>query len=319
MDPLTSQPTNTTPEDIDTSYFPREITLLYESFPFTPSGLELQSAQSAIESFLPSISRATTLCETLLGNMTWMFSIVSRQHIIGELIPEVYNHLRVPSIPRSYGPHDLALLLVTIGIGALVDLTLAPYHPEAQHYYRLARAALGLQSVVTYPSVVTVKCLHLMSIYNGMSGKESNLENSYLLLDFAGQVALAVCISRFYFYGAIYSFFLYRLDFVSGKQRFYHDSLKLISSCTSDMDPSYFGFEPREAYRRRAYFWHLIQAILWQVTPILNTTRVGIYRVDIPESCHWTPSDNLWQIYRLSYSYGRRRIYFRARRGSPWL
>lgn len=31
-----------------------------------------------------------------------------------------------------------------------------------------------------------------MSIYNGMSGKESNLEQSYALLNLAGQVALRV-------------------------------------------------------------------------------------------------------------------------------
>lgn len=36
------------------------------------------------------------------------------------------------------------------------------------------------------------KVLHLMSVYNGMSGKESNLEQSYILLDLAGQVALRV-------------------------------------------------------------------------------------------------------------------------------
>jgi len=31
-----------------------------------------------------------------------------------------------------------------------------------------------------------------MSIYNGMSGKETNLEQSYMLLDLAGQVAHGV-------------------------------------------------------------------------------------------------------------------------------
>jgi hypothetical protein len=98
--------------------------------------------------------------------------------------------------PRTYGPHDLALLLIALGIGALVDLNLTPYHAEAQHYYRLARSAVSLQSVLTRRSIVTVKCLHLMSIYNGMSGKESNLEHSYSLLNFAGQVALGV---RFFF------------------------------------------------------------------------------------------------------------------------
>lgn len=33
-----------------------------------------------------------------------------------------------------------------------------------------------------------------MSIYNGMSGKEVNLEQSYVLLDLAGQVALRVSV-----------------------------------------------------------------------------------------------------------------------------
>lgn len=122
--------------------------------------------------------------------MTWMFSIVSSQHLIGELIPAVYSQNRTHA--RTYGPHDLALLLIAFGIGALVDLNLSPYHAEAQHYYRLARSAVGLQSVLTTQSIVTVKCLHLMSIYNGMSGKESNLEHSYSLLNFANQVALGV-------------------------------------------------------------------------------------------------------------------------------
>lgn len=33
-----------------------------------------------------------------------------------------------------------------------------------------------------------------MSIYNGMSGKESNLEQTYVLLELAGQIALRVCV-----------------------------------------------------------------------------------------------------------------------------
>ena len=83
-------------------------------------------------------------------------------------------------------------MLIVLGIGALVDLDLPPYNLEAQHYYRLAMAALSLQPVLAEQSVVTIKVLHLMSIYNGMSGKESNLEHSYSLLSFAGQVALRV-------------------------------------------------------------------------------------------------------------------------------
>jgi hypothetical protein len=137
-----------------------------------------------------------------------MFSICSRQYLITTLIPIVYKQIHT-----QYGPHDLALMLIVLGIGALVDLNSEPYNLEAQHYYRLSRATLSLQSVLSEHSIVTVKViatlsiqdlvdlrssktLHLMSIYNGMSGNEANLERSYALLSLSAQVALKVRIRR---------------------------------------------------------------------------------------------------------------------------
>jgi len=32
-----------------------------------------------------------------------------------------------------------------------------------------------------------------------------------------------------------------------------------------DIDPSVWGFEGREAYDRRVYFWNLMSGVLWQV------------------------------------------------------
>lgn len=72
--------------------------------------------------------------------------------MVNELIPAVYKQTRVP-----YGPHDLALMLIVLGIGCLVDLSLQPYNLEAQHYYRLARASIALQPVLGQQSVVTIK------------------------------------------------------------------------------------------------------------------------------------------------------------------
>lgn len=193
-------------EELDPSYLPSEINHCYQCFPFPP-GILSTPVQPMIESFLPPVERAIALCDTFLEHLSWMFHIVSRQQLINELIPVVYKHINVP-----YGPHDLALMLIVLGIGSLVDLNLQPYNLEAQHYYRLARATLSLQPVLGEQSVVTIKVviimfikygrqfdvepqvLHLMSIYNGMSGKESNLEQSYALLDLASQVALRVCI-----------------------------------------------------------------------------------------------------------------------------
>jgi hypothetical protein len=32
-----------------------------------------------------------------------------------------------------------------------------------------------------------------------------------------------------------------------------------------DIDPSLWGFEGKEAYERRVYFWNLMSGVLWQV------------------------------------------------------
>ncbi|KAF9530528.1 hypothetical protein CPB83DRAFT_850478 [Crepidotus variabilis] len=206
-------------EDLDPSYFSPEINRCYQAFPFTPPNIIPSAVLPVIRSFLPSMERAISLCDTFLEHLSWMFHIVSR-HKLMDLTQVIYQRTS-----GNYGPHDLALLLIVLGIGSLVDLNLPPYNLEAQHYYRLARASIVLQPVLGAQSIITIKALHLMSIYNGMSGKESNLEHCYALLDMAGQVAL-----RIGFY----------------------------------IDPSRWGFEGREAYDRRVYFWNLMSAVLWQ-------------------------------------------------------
>ena len=139
-------------QELDPSYLPQEINQCYQSFPLTPPNVVASSVQQMIESFLPSIDRAITLCDTFLEHLSWMFHIVSRHKMVNELIPVIYKQVASP-----YGPHDLALLLIVLGVGSLVDLNLPPYNLEAQHYYRLARATLALQPVLGAQSVVTIK------------------------------------------------------------------------------------------------------------------------------------------------------------------
>ncbi|KAK7461100.1 hypothetical protein VKT23_009029 [Stygiomarasmius scandens] len=230
-DPVTNSPRHL--PELDRSYLPPEILHFSQCFPMTPSNIPVASIKSSIESLLPPIERAISLCDTFLEHLSWMFHIVSRKQIVDELIPIVYKQKDSP-----YGPHDLALVLIVCGIGALVDLNLEPYNLEAQHYYQLSRAAVVLQSVMVQPAMVTIKVryrctillvlnevLHLMSIYNGMSGQESNLEQSYALLNLADQVAL-------------------RIGF--------------------HIDPTMWKFDGREVYDRRVYFWNLLSATLWQ-------------------------------------------------------
>ncbi|KAF9034692.1 hypothetical protein BDZ89DRAFT_1062420 [Hymenopellis radicata] len=203
--------------EFDTSYLPAEINMCCRSFPFTPQNVPVQSVQTSIEGLLPPIERAFQLVDTMLEHLSWMFHIVSRQEM-RQLINIIYRDRDV-----EYGPHDLALMLIVISVGAMVDLDLPPYNTEAQHYYKLAQAALALQPILMEESFVSVKVLHFMSVYNGLSGKEENLETSFALLSLASQVALRI-----------------------------------------DVDPTMWGFQGKEAYDRRVYFWNLVAGSLWQ-------------------------------------------------------
>lgn len=67
---------------------------------------------------------------------------------------------------------------------------------EAEHYYQLARAALALQPVLEKPSIVTIQSLHLMSIYNAMSGSdlrnETSMEMTWSLITLASHLSQTV-------------------------------------------------------------------------------------------------------------------------------
>ena len=236
-------------QDNNSSCLPQEINFLY--------GL-LQSpdrVQSIIEKFLPPKDEAIALCGMVLEHLKWMFSIVSRKHLIGELIPAIYDHNR-----RQYDSHDLALLFITLAIGVLVDPGRNPYDEMVHRYHQLAGAALSLQSI--RQPIVTAKCLHLMSIYYGMSGKESNLENSYSFLNMALQFGRSVRSIYLYIFLSLELMVAFsRLASVSRRMTQYY----MILIVFSDMDPSLFGINGQEAYERRSYFWDLVRAILWQV------------------------------------------------------
>jgi hypothetical protein len=189
--PENSAPSTET-QETEADYLPPLIRNLVQAFPLTPSGLPKEHIQEMIESYLPEIQRAVSLCETFLKSLSWMFQVVSRQQIIDHLIPSIYRS-GTKSLERPrYGPHDLALLFSVLALGALVDPALPPYNAEARHYHRVARAALCLQSVFSERSVATIKALHLMSMYYGMSGIESNAGLCYSLLNLASQAALQV-------------------------------------------------------------------------------------------------------------------------------
>lgn len=149
-----------------------------------------------LESYLPPWTRAEELGRILLENMSWMFQIVTFQQVAHNLIPAIYGpKCGRPSNLKHAGPHDLALLFGVLAVGALADLSLPPYNKVAQRYYVLSRVALAIDPILENTSLSTVKALHLISVYNGMSGKESNMPNTYTVLNIGGRLAQKVSLS----------------------------------------------------------------------------------------------------------------------------
>ncbi|THH31848.1 hypothetical protein EUX98_g2353 [Antrodiella citrinella] len=169
---------------------PQEFDVFFLSFPFTPMGIPRSPVRLTIETLLPPRSRTEELVEIFMENLSWMFQIVTLSYLKTELVPMVYRRA-AGDLRRAedYCPHDLALMLIVLAIGALVDLTQRPYNAEAHRYAAMARTAAGLQPLMEDISLATVKFTHLLSIYNGMCGKESAISSTYALTNVASVMA----------------------------------------------------------------------------------------------------------------------------------
>ncbi|KAG6827191.1 hypothetical protein H0H92_012838 [Tricholoma furcatifolium] len=105
----------------------------------------------------------------------------------------------------------------------------------ADHFHHLSTAALALQPVLEKPSLVTIQTLHLLSIYNAMSGSdlknETSMEVTWSLVTLAAHLSMAIGLHR---------------------------------------DSARWGLSPKMVQRRRILFWDLFVADVWQS---LNTGR----------------------------------------------
>lgn len=138
------------------------------------------------------------MAEAYLASAAWIFRSVSRHQLVNEMLPSIYKKLPYPSEEYN-GPHDLALLFSIFALGNTLDVSLPTRtaESEGEHYNQLALAALGLQSVLEKPSLVTIQTLHIVSIYHAMlgndvSGGESSMEFTWSLVNLAAHLAQTV-------------------------------------------------------------------------------------------------------------------------------
>ncbi|TFK21657.1 hypothetical protein FA15DRAFT_672344 [Coprinopsis marcescibilis] len=224
-----------TPESTRDSKSPMsigDVTLFSQYFPFTPLGQPPQVQELIETHHLPPYDKALEYCDVYFEQVSWLFRGVTKEQVL-DMIPVVYKR-QSPSPGEEYtGPHDLALLFGIFSIASLVGHD--PSVPHSDHYYQVARAALSLQPVLEKPSTVTIQTMHLLSIYNAMSGSDlksdASMETTWSLITLASHLSLTIGLHR---------------------------------------DSARWGLSPKMVQRRRILFWDLFVADVWQS---LNTGR----------------------------------------------
>lgn len=182
----------------ETRPLPQDLRMFSQAFPFTPMGPS-GAVRELIEGHLPNWERASYLAQTYCEQAGWLYHGVSKDQIMDELLPIHYSDGPPKATDDNKSAHELALLFLVFALGALVDLTQEPENAEAEHYHQIARAAICLQPVLEKPSLVTIQALHMLSIYNAMSGnelsaKETSMETTWSLIVLAAHLSQTVCL-----------------------------------------------------------------------------------------------------------------------------
>ncbi|KAI9571978.1 fungal-specific transcription factor domain-containing protein [Boletus coccyginus] len=196
----TGSSTPVSARNLATPALPQDLRMFSQAFPFTPMG-PTGAVRGLIEGHLPNWERASYLTQTYCEQAGWLFHGVSKDQIIDELLPIYYSNGPQEVADDNKSAHELALLFLVFAVGALVDLTQDPGNAEAEHYHQIARAAICLQPVLEKPSLVTIQALHLLSIYNAMSGnelsaKETSMETTRSLIVLAAHLSQTVGLHR---------------------------------------------------------------------------------------------------------------------------
>lgn len=170
------------------------------SFPFSPLFLdqnkEILLAQ--LVCYLPPFERATALYEAFFRNCAWFLAPVERSHFVSEIVPQFYPKRRPvqPGIIHAQHAHDFALLFALFACGAAGDLTQNPTNKEAEQFSTLARAALGVRSIMHGASLTGVQTLYLLAAYDVYTGEKKSQEDGWKLATLGSCMAVSVSVFR---------------------------------------------------------------------------------------------------------------------------
>ncbi|KAG6889881.1 hypothetical protein C0995_013855 [Termitomyces sp. Mi166 len=169
---------------------PPDILQLSSTFPF-PWSVDLR-IRKRIREALPPRHEALAICEAARNNALWQYHLDASETFLQNLLHHCY------SIPiQDLSPRRLALLLMILSIGSLVDLSrpLGSLYGEAYHH--LARAAVCEIPLMEEPDFDVLHCLFFMIWWHLIfSDNKKAIGYAWNLMGFVAKLAQGLGLHR---------------------------------------------------------------------------------------------------------------------------
>ncbi|KAF9267292.1 hypothetical protein L218DRAFT_955171 [Marasmius fiardii PR-910] len=174
----------------DAPEVPADIMQLSTTFPF-PWAVDLK-IRARIRSALPERKEAVRVCEQARNNALWQYNLDASETFIPNLVHYCYE-----TTIEDLSPRRLALLLMVLSIGSLVDLDrpLGSLHGEAYHH--LARASVCEIPLMEEPDFDTLHALFFMIWYHLIfSDNKKAVGYAWNLMGFVAKLAQGLGLHR---------------------------------------------------------------------------------------------------------------------------
>ncbi|EJD36700.1 hypothetical protein AURDEDRAFT_117018 [Auricularia subglabra TFB-10046 SS5] len=180
-----------------TSTLPPELIVLARTFPLSNLSDLRDEVWGRLEALIPSHADAQAMADSFYNSAAWMLAVIPRAEFERDLFDKVYaGESTTTGALGAISPHDLALLVMLLAIGALADPRRARYDDDASNLYQMARIALSLDSVLDHPTVQAVRAILLMCWFLFMVDHPGGVTISYNLLGLNAQLCHSLGLHR---------------------------------------------------------------------------------------------------------------------------
>ncbi|KAF7767920.1 transcriptional regulator family: Fungal Specific TF [Agaricus bisporus var. burnettii] len=189
-DPVSSNSTSDRPRYTTPPEVASDILQLSATFPF-PWMVDL-SMRKRIRDALPPREEAERICNEARSNALWQFNLDTAETFLPNLLHYCYE-----TPVESLSPRRLALLLMVLSIGSLVDLNqpLGSLHGEAYHH--LARASVCEIPLMEEPDFDVLHALFCMIYYHLIfSDNKKAVGYAWNLMGFVAKLAQGLGLHR---------------------------------------------------------------------------------------------------------------------------